>query len=108
MKNFYTNVLVYGSKILYRGIENDRKISRRVDYHPSLFVSSKEPTEFTTIHGEYVSEIKPGNIKDARDFFSQYEDVGGMKIYGNNRFEYAFIADTYPDTTDRTPDNTDR
>jgi len=100
MKNFYTNVLVYGSKILYRGIENDRKISRRVDYHPSLFVSSKEPTEFTTIHGEYVSEIKPGNIKDARDFFSQYEDVGGMKIYGNNRFEYAFIADTYPDTID--------
>ena len=100
MKNFYTNVLVYGSKILYRGIENDRKIGRRVDYHPSLFVSSKEPTEFTTIHGEYVSEIKPGNIKDARDFFSQYEDVGGMKIYGNNRFEYAFIADTYPDTID--------
>jgi len=100
MKNFYTNVLVYGSKILYRGIENDRKISRRVDYHPSLFVSSKEPTEFTTIHGEYVSEIKPGNIKDARDFFNQYEDVGGMKIYGNNRFEYAFIADTYPDTID--------
>lgn len=100
MKNFYTNVQVYGSKILYRGIENGRKISRRVDYHPSLFVSSKEPTEFTTIHGEYVSEIKPGNIKDARDFFNQYEDVGGMKIYGNNKFEYAFIADAYPEGID--------
>ena len=97
MSDFYTNVQVYGSRILYRGIENGRRVSRKIDFFPTFFVPSKKPTEWTTIHGEYVSEIKPGNIRDARDFIKKYEDVNGFSIYGNNKYEYAFIAETYPD-----------
>jgi hypothetical protein len=95
-QDFYTNVQIYGSRILYRGIENGRKVRRKIDYFPTFFVPSKEKTEHTTIHGEYVSEIKPGNIREARDFVKQYEDVDGFKIYGNNKYEYAFIGDTFP------------
>ena len=95
--NFYTNVQVYGSRILYRGIENGRKVRRKIDYFPTFFVPAKEKTDWVTIHGEYVSELKPGNIRDARDFIKQYEDVDGFKIYGNNKYEYAFIADTFAD-----------
>jgi DNA polymerase elongation subunit (family B) len=77
-------------------VENGRREGRKVEYLPSLFVPSKTPTQFSTIHGEYVSEIKPGTMRECRDFIKQYEDVQGFKIYGMNRFEYQFIAETYP------------
>lgn len=96
-QDFYTNVQVYGSRILYRGIENGRKVRRKIDYFPTFFVPSKEKTEWTNIHGEHVAELKPGNIREARDFIKTYEDVDGFVVYGNNKYEYAFIADTYPD-----------
>jgi DNA polymerase elongation subunit (family B) len=34
-------------------------------------------------------------IREARDFVKRYEDVSNFKIYGNTRYEYAFIADTF-------------
>jgi hypothetical protein len=78
--NFYTNVQVYGSRILYRGIENGRKVRRKIDYFPTFFVPSKESTDWTTIHGKYVSELKPGNIREARDFLKMYEEVEGFIV----------------------------
>ena len=95
--NFYTNVSVYGSRILFRGVEDGRKIRQKLDYHPTLYVNSKVPTGFTTVSGDYVSEIKPGNIRDCRDFVQKYKDVDNFKIYGMQRYEYAFISDNYPD-----------
>lgn len=97
MSSFYTNVQVYGSRILYRGVENGRKVRRKIDYFPTFFVPAKEPTEWKTIHGNYVAELKPGNIRDARDFIKAHEDVEGFVIYGNNKYEYAFIAEAFPD-----------
>ena len=100
MKSFYTNVQVYGSKILYRGLENGKKIRGRVEYNPTLFVPAKKPTKFTTVTGEYVDRILPGNIRDCRDFVKQYDDVENFKIYGNQKYEYTFIADQYPHEVD--------
>jgi DNA polymerase elongation subunit (family B) len=97
MASFYTNVQVYGSKILYRGVENGRKVRNKIDYYPTLYVPSQKPTEFTTIHGEYVAEVKPGTIRECRDFVKQYDGVQGFKIHGNQKYDYAFIADTFPD-----------
>ena len=100
MKNFYTNVQVYGSKILYRGVENGRRVNLRSDYFPTLFVPSNKPTKFTTVKGDYVAEIKPGNIRECRDFAKQYDEVQGFKIYGNQKYEYTFIADEFPNEVD--------
>lgn len=109
MTSYYTNVQVFGSKILLRSVEDGRRERRKVDYLPSLFVPSNKSTksktiqnenQFRTIHGEYVSEIKPGSIRECRDFIKQYEDVQGFKIYGMNRFEYQFIAEKHPDHID--------
>ena len=100
MKSFYTNVQVYGSRILYRGIEDGRKVSRKIDYFPTLYVPSQVPTAFTSVTGNHVSEMKPGNIREARDFVKQYEDVQGFKIYGNQRYEYQFISDHFSDDID--------
>ena len=100
MKNFYTNVEVWGGKILYRGVQDGRRVRNRVDYHPTLFVASDKPTKYKTIYGEYVGPAKPGSIRDCRDFVKQYEEVENFKIYGNQRYQYCFIADEHSGTVD--------
>ena len=100
MNKFYTNVEIWGGRILYRGIENGKRVRHRVDYNPTLFVPSDKPTKYTTIYGEYVGPVKPGNIKDCRDFVRQYEGVENFKIYGNQRYQYCFIADESDDVVD--------
>jgi DNA polymerase elongation subunit (family B) len=100
MKSFYTNVQVYGSRILFRGVEDGRKIKRKIDYFPTLYVPSKTHTEFSSVSGEPMAEMKPGNIRDTRDFVETYKDVQNFKIYGNQKYEYAFISDHFSDDVD--------
>jgi DNA polymerase elongation subunit (family B) len=95
--NFYTNVKQYGKYILYRGVENGKKISRRVEYRPTFFVSSNKKSKYKTLAGHYVEPIEPGNINDAREFLQRYEGVETFPVYGNNRYEYTFIADQHPE-----------
>jgi DNA polymerase elongation subunit (family B) len=99
-QSFYTNVQVYGSRILYRGIDNGRRVRHKIDYNPTLFIPAQKPTEYTTVTGEYVQEVQPGNIRECRDFVKQYDGVEGFRIYGNQRFEYSFIADNFPNDVD--------
>ena len=101
MSSFYTNVQSIGGNILYRGIQNGKKIKTKVEYAPSLFLPSKKITNFTSLEGDYLDEKKFQNIKAARDYIKQFEDVSGAsKIYGQTRFEYAFIADQHQGMVD--------
>jgi len=96
MKNdFYTNVAVLGNNILYRGIRDGKKIRGKIPYRPTLYVSSKKPTEYKTLFGEYVDTVRPGGIKECREFVEQYKDVSGFTIYGNTNYQYAFISDAH-------------
>ena len=95
--DFYTNVRQYGKNILYRGVENGKKVARRVEYRPTLFVPSKKKSKYKTLDNHYVEPIKPGTINDAREFLQRYEGVETFPIYGNNRYEYTFIADQNSD-----------
>ena len=100
MTTFYTSCEVWGGKILYRGIENGKRVQYRVDYQPTLFVLSDKPSKFKTIHGEAASPIKFDSIKEARDFAKQYENVNNFKIYGNQRYQYCYISDKFDSTVD--------
>ena len=97
---YYTNVEIWAGKVFYRGIEDGRRVQHKVDYNPTLFVPSKTPTKYKTIHGDYVGPVKPGSIRDARDFVKQYDGVESFKIYGNTRYQYCFIADEFPGVVD--------
>lgn len=97
---FYTSAQTFGSKILYRGVENGRRVKQKIEYHPTLYIPSKTPTKFRTIKGEYVSEIKPGTIRDCRDFVEKYKEVENFPIYGNQRYEYAFLSEHTLDDID--------
>jgi len=97
MSDFYTNICVSGKYILFRGVENDKRIRRKIEYKPTFFLPSQEPSEFTTLAGEFVKPIQPGTIPDCRQFLERYESVDNFPIFGNNRYEYAFIADNFGD-----------
>ena len=93
MTNYYTNVASVGNNILFRGIKNGRRVKLKIGYSPTLFLPSKKPTQFKSLEGEYLEPMKFENIREARDFVKRYEEVSNFKIYGQTRYEYAFIAD---------------
>ena len=98
MNNFYTNVQNLGGTILYRGIMDGKKVKQRIDYTPSLYLPSKRPTQFKTLHGQFLEPKKFDSIRDAKDFVQKYSNIPGAPIiYGNTKFEYAFIADQHAD-----------
>ena len=86
-----------GNRFLVRGYENGRQVTFKDEYQPTLFVKSNQKTDWKTLEGEYVKSIQPGNIRDCKDFFKQYEDIEGFDIYGNERYIYQYISDKYPE-----------
>jgi DNA polymerase elongation subunit (family B) len=95
MSKYYTNIAVQGNNILYRGINNGRRVKNKVSYSPTLFLLANKTTQWKTLFGESLEPMKFGDIKDAKEFVRKYESVENFKIYGNDRFEYAFIADEF-------------
>ena len=61
---YYTNVQMVGNDFLVRGYANGRSFTSRDDFQPTLFVPCKKKTKYRTLDGNYVGEIKPGNIRD--------------------------------------------
>ena len=77
---FYTNVQLIGNQVLVRGVENGRRYEYRDEFFPTLFVKSKKDTKYRTLSGEAVEPIKPGSVRDCREFYKKYEDVDGFAI----------------------------
>ena len=93
---FYTNVQLIGNQFLVRGVDNGERYQHRDEFFPTLFVKSKKNTKYKTLSGESVDSIKPGTVRDCRDFYKKYEDVDGFEIYGNDRYIYQYISEKYP------------
>ena len=103
MSRFYTNVQSIGSKILYRGVIDGQRITQRIDYSPSLYLPSRKEgvTQYTSLNGDYLVKKKFDSIRDARDYIKQFDGVAGAPtIYGQTRFEYAFIAEQHKGMVD--------
>lgn len=98
--DFYTNVQCIGDNILFRGVKAGKRVQSKIAFQPELFVPSKKPTKYTTLFGEYVDVVHPGGIRDCRQFVDNYKDVSGFAIYGNTKYEYAYIAEAFPDDID--------
>jgi DNA polymerase elongation subunit (family B) len=95
--DFYTNVCTIGKNILLRGVESGKRIRRKLEYLPTFYLPCQEQSEFRTLAGEYVKPIQPGTMPECRDFLKRYENVENFPVYGNSRFDYAYIAEEYPD-----------
>jgi DNA polymerase elongation subunit (family B) len=89
-----------GDNILYRGVKDGKRVRQKIRYKPKLFVRSNNKSEWTNLDGESVEKIEFDSIRDAREFFKQYESVSNFTIYGNNKYDYAFISDVFHDEID--------
>ena len=95
MSRFYTNVNTRGDNILYRGYENGKRVEGRIDYRPTLFVSTNKSSKYHTMDGRSVESFQPGSMSDCRDFILRHESVTGFEIYGNTDYIYQFIGEYF-------------
>ena len=94
--NFYTNIQLIGNQVLVREVDNGVRKEYRDEFFPTLFVKSKKKTKFKTLNGDPVEPIKPGTIRECREFCKKYEGVDGFSVYGNDRYIYQYISEKYP------------
>ena len=94
---FYTNVQMVGDHFLVRGYENGKHFMTREKFYPTLFVPSKNNTQYQTLSGEYVEPIQPGTVRECREFIKKYDGVRGFDISGNDRYIYQYISEIYPE-----------
>ena len=94
---YYTNVQMVGNDFLVRGYENGKSFTTREKYNPTLFVPSKKRTKYKTLDGKYLQSVKPGSVRDCREFYRTHGEVKGFEIFGNNRYIYQYISDKYPE-----------
>jgi DNA polymerase elongation subunit (family B) len=77
-----------------------KRVKQRIDYSPSLYIRSKTG-QYKTLDGKTLERKRFDDISGAREYIKGFKDVSGApKIYGNNRYEYAFIGEQHKDMVD--------
>ena len=93
--NFYTNVTQWGNFLKVREVVNGQRITRKVKYKPSLYMTVGKPTDWKTLDGKFVAPIQHETMKEAREWVANYKNQPGI-VHGSTMFAYNYIADEYP------------
>lgn len=97
MKEFYTSVERRGNDLLCIGYRNEKKFFDTVRYAPTLFVQTRNQTDYKTLIGEHpVDAVKFESMYEAKDFVDQYKDVSNFAVYGTNNYVTQYIQENYP------------
>ena len=94
---FYTNVEQAGNRLLVRGYEGGSPFSYRVSFNPTLYVASKNYSDWKTLEGDCVEPLILVSINDAKEFIKKYREVDDFDIYGNTRYLYQYIVEQHPE-----------
>jgi len=92
---FYTNCRVHKGKILYRGIQNGKRIQEKFNYEPYIFLPSNKPTGYTTVEGKHVYKKEFDSISSAKKYLWENKDTSGFDYFGLTNFEYLYINDEF-------------
>ena len=92
---FYTHVHVRGDNINVRGYKNGKRFVHKVEYNPTLYIPSRQETEFRTLEGGFVSPIQMGSIREAATFSQKYNDVANFKAYGSTKWAYVYLNENF-------------
>jgi len=93
--NFYTNVTQWGNFLKIREVVNGQRITRKVRYKPTLYMTVGKPTDWKTLDGKFVAPVEHDTMKEAREWVANYKNQPGM-VHGSTMFAYNYIADEYP------------
>ena len=72
---FYTNVQMVGDNFLVRGYEDGKHFMNREKFYPTLFVNSKRKSKYKTLTGDIVEPIKPGTVRECREFMISSDKI---------------------------------
>lgn len=97
MTSFYTNVQSIAGHILYRGVLDGKRVKQKIEYSPSLYISTNKKSEYRSLDGEPLMRKIFGSIYEAKDYLDKFKDVSNSRIFGNTRYEYAYISEHHPD-----------
>ncbi len=93
----YTDAFARGKYIYLRGWNNGKRVHRKVEYQPYLFVNAKNSeAEYHSLFKDPAARMDFDNLYEAKDFMKKYSNVSGMKIFGLDKFVYPFLNDYYP------------
>ena len=96
MASFYTSVERTAADILYVGYEGNRRVVEKVRFQPTLFIPTRNQSNYRTLDGVNVDTIQPGSMMDCRDFIRENEATN-FRIYGNRDYIAQYISDRFPD-----------
>lgn len=95
MTSFYTSVERVGNFVYYIGYENNRRVKEKIKFSPTLFIPTKNNTKFKTLHGQPVQAIKPGGMREARDYIERHS-TDHTKVYGNQDYVAQYLYERFP------------
>ena len=98
MSKFYTSVVKYGNKLLFRYVNNGKSYSSKISYGPALYVPVNKQTNHRSLDGYNLHEMRFQDLNEAQDFADRYKEVKNTKVFGQTQFAYQYISDEYPKT----------
>ena len=96
---FYTYCQTLGNSILYRGYDKGRQIIEKIDFGPTLFVSTKNRDEKSwndLYKNTPLEPIQFNNIREAKDYVEMYKDVHGIELHGMTKWNLQYINSKFP------------
>lgn len=95
--SFYTSVSRYGNNLLYRGYNDyGKRIEKREKFAPTLFVRTKDKTDYKALDGTPVKPVYFDTMREAKDFCKKYEDVENFEVYGMQNPIIQYINQRFP------------
>ena len=91
---FYTSINRYGNELLYRGYDFGRPVTQKVRFSPSLYIKTKNPTEYKSLYGDYVNKVPFKNMREATDIIKA--NAGNNSIFGTKNYIHQFVAEKFP------------
>jgi DNA polymerase elongation subunit (family B) len=67
----------------------------RDEFKPTLYVNSKQKSDWKSLYGVDLSPIVFSDMKDATDFVKQYDDVAGFEVHGMTDYQYQYINENF-------------
>ncbi len=95
MSEFYTNIDRYGQNILYRGYKNGQQLTKKIKFEPTFWIPGSSEDSIKALDGTVVSPIKPGTMRECKDFIEKYKDVANFKVYGTTNYIHQFLGEKF-------------
>ena len=92
---FYSNIDRFGNNLLIRGFKNGKRFEKKHKFYPTFHIPDPKG-DWLSLEGKSLSEKKPGDMRQCRDFLDKYDGVANFSVYGTTNYVHQFISESFP------------